>query len=79
MMTYSRAAIAFSVLVIVWFVSGCKDRSVPHEEAFSKSSELTRVTSPNGQLDAVLVTYSYGPEVESTSTCTLCRRDFQYI
>jgi hypothetical protein len=34
---------------------------VPNEDAFTKSSELTRVTSPNGQLDAVLVTYAYGP------------------
>jgi hypothetical protein len=61
MLTYSRAAIAFSAVVIVWFVSGCKDRSVPYEDAFSKSSELTRVTSPNGQLDAVLINYIYGP------------------
>jgi hypothetical protein len=61
MLTHSRAAIVFSAVVIVWFVSGCKDRSVPYEDAFSKSSELTRVTSPNGKLDAVLITYIYGP------------------
>jgi hypothetical protein len=61
MSTYSRTAIAFTAVVGVWFVSGCKDRSVPYEDASSKTSEVTRVTSPNGQLDAVLVTHIYGP------------------
>jgi hypothetical protein len=55
MLTFSRAAIAFSAIVIVSFISGCEDRAVP------KSSELTRVTSPSGQLDAVLITHIYGP------------------
>ena len=60
MLTLSRAVTAFSAVAIL-FASGCGDRAVPHEDAFSKSSELMRVTSPNGQLDAVLVTYIYGP------------------
>jgi hypothetical protein len=57
----SGVAIAFSVILSILFFSGCKDRPVPNEDAFSKSSELMRVASPNGELDAVLVTYIYGP------------------
>jgi len=52
-------AIAFCVLISFYF-SGCDEGPVPHQNLFSNSSELTRVTSPNGYLDAVLVTYSYG-------------------
>ena len=53
-------AIAFGVLVS-FFVSGCDDdRPVPNQSLSSKSSELMRVTSPNGYLDAVLVMDSYG-------------------
>lgn len=61
MSTLSRAATAFSVVLSILFFSGCGDQPVPNGDAFSKSSELMRITSPNGQLDAVLVTYIYGP------------------
>jgi hypothetical protein len=40
----------------------CKNQS-PTRTAFPKSEEVQRVTSPNGQLDAVLVTHPYGPAV----------------
>jgi hypothetical protein len=65
MSTLSRAAIAFSVVLSIGFFCGCKGRRVPYEGAFSASSELMRVTSPNGRLDAVLVSYIYGPAAGS--------------
>jgi hypothetical protein len=61
MSTISRAVISVSVVFSILFFSGCGHRSVPNEDALSKSSELMRVTSPNGQWDAVLITYIYGP------------------
>lgn len=36
-------------------------KQVPFQNSDGKASENIRITSPNGQLDAVLVTYTYGP------------------
>jgi len=45
----------------ICILGGCDDRAVPDQEVFSTSAEQSRVTSPNGQLDAVLVRDPYGP------------------
>lgn len=63
MSTLFRSAFIFSAVLSILLLPGCEERAVPNEDAFSKSSELMRVTSPNGQLDAVLVTYIYGGAV----------------
>ena len=47
---------ALCALLGILFLSGCGD-----EDSYSKKTENMRVTSPNGQLDAVLATYIYGP------------------
>jgi hypothetical protein len=52
--------ITFCVAVCVTNLFGCNDRPVPKANACSSSRELTRVTSPNRQLDAVLVECMYG-------------------
>jgi hypothetical protein len=52
------AAIAFVILSGLLALSACDDRP---DAVFPKSSETLRVTAPNGQLDAVLVTDTYGP------------------
>jgi hypothetical protein len=76
----STLAIAFSVLIGFLF-SGCDDGPVPNQSLFSKSSELMRVTSPNGYLDAVLVMDSYGPAAGGglTRICTSSERELQYL
>jgi len=48
------AGIAFCLL------AGCKETASPDRKEFSTSAEQMRVTSPNGQLDAVLVRDPYG-------------------
>jgi hypothetical protein len=57
----AKIAVAFSFFCAVFFLSGCDDLSAPRGTPVPKSSENMRVTSPNGQLDAVLFTDSYGP------------------
>jgi hypothetical protein len=52
------AAIAFIIVSGILILSACDDRP---DAVFPKSSETQRVTAPNGQLDAVLVTDTYGP------------------
>jgi hypothetical protein len=53
-----RVALALSAVLSVLFLFGCYD--VP-EDSYSKKTEDMRVTSPDGQFDAVLATYIYGP------------------
>ena len=46
------------------FVAACSKsdvQAVPDRNVFEQSAEQVRVTSPNGQLDAVLVRDPYGP------------------
>ena len=47
---------------MILILAACQepDDPVPHSNWYSESHEVMRVTSPNGQLDAVLVTYEYG-------------------
>jgi hypothetical protein len=52
------AAIGFIIVSGLLVLSACDDRP---DAVFPKSSETLRVTAPNGQLDAVLVTDTYGP------------------
>src|ERR1700689_5772948 len=52
------AAIGFIIVSGFLVLSACDDRP---DAVFPKSSETLRVTAPNGQLDAVLVTDTYGP------------------
>jgi hypothetical protein len=51
------------------------------EQAYTKGegTELARVTSPNGQLDAVLMRYMYGGAVGGgvDSTFILCEKELQ--
>lgn len=51
------ASVAFCLL------AGCKETASPDRKVFSTSAEQIRVTSPNGQLDAVLVRDPYGGAV----------------
>jgi hypothetical protein len=44
----------------ICFFGGCDGTAVPDRSVFSTAAEQTRVTSPNGQLDAVLVRDPYG-------------------
>ena len=46
--------------IISTFLSACHDQA-GSRKAFPKSAETRRVTSPNGQFDAVLITDVYGP------------------
>jgi hypothetical protein len=55
--------LALSVCVVIGPLIGCDDRAVPNRDVFSVSAEQSRVTSPNGQLDAVLVRDPYGGAV----------------
>ena len=55
-----RVAIAICLVLTVGILAGCDDRAVPDPSVFSTSAELMRVSSPNGQLDAVLVRDPYG-------------------
>jgi hypothetical protein len=55
-----KLILLFSVFLCALVVSACQDRPAPND-AFPKSSEQKRVTSPNGRFDAVLVTDIYGP------------------
>jgi hypothetical protein len=48
-----RVAIAICLVLTVGILAGCDDRAVPDPSVFSTSAELMRVSSPNGQLDAV--------------------------
>ena len=57
----SNVAVAFNVALSIFFLSACHDRPVLNQDASLNSWEQMRITSPNGQLDAVLVTYTYGP------------------
>jgi len=41
--------------IVICFLSGCEDRVVSDSGVFSTAAEQFRVTSPDGQLDAVLV------------------------
>ena len=54
-----RTALAICAVVSA-FLCACQDRPATRR-AFPKSAEVQRVTSPNGQFDAVLVTDFYGP------------------
>jgi hypothetical protein len=47
--------IAFCAWLTFCVIAGCDDRATPDRSAYSTASEQARVTSPNGQLDAVLV------------------------
>jgi hypothetical protein len=51
-------ALALAAVLSVVFLSGCSDGP---EDSYSKKIEDMRVTSPNGEYDAVLATYIYGP------------------
>lgn len=51
-------ALASCAVLSFVFLFGCYD--VP-ENSYSNKTENMRVTSPNGQFDAVLATYTYGP------------------
>jgi hypothetical protein len=51
-------ALALAAVLSVLFLSGCPDGP---EDSYSKRVEDMRVTSPNGEFDAVLATYIYGP------------------
>jgi len=57
----SRAAIALCAVLSVLLLFACAGQGVQNKGAVPNSSELKRVTSPNGQLDAVLLVYMYGP------------------
>jgi hypothetical protein len=46
------------VVLSALFLSGCNDGP---EDSYSTKTEDMRVTSPNGEFDAVLATYIYGP------------------
>ena len=51
-------ALVLAAVLIVLFLSGCYDGQ---EDSYSTKTEVVRVTSPNGQFDAVLAVYTYGP------------------
>jgi hypothetical protein len=51
----------FFVCVATCSFVGCDDSAVPDRNVFSTAAEQTRVTSPDGRLDAVLVRDPYGP------------------
>jgi hypothetical protein len=49
-----------AVFCAICFLGGCNDIVVPDRNVFSTAAEQMRVTSPSGQLDAVLVRDPYG-------------------
>src|SRR5580658_9399489 len=49
-----------AVFCAICFLGGCSDIAVPDRNVFSAAAEQMRVTSPSGQLDAVLVRDPYG-------------------
>jgi hypothetical protein len=51
-------ALVFAAVLSVLSLSGCYDGP---EDSYSKRTEEVRVTSPNGEFDAGLGTYIYGP------------------
>jgi hypothetical protein len=53
-----RLALASCAVLSILFLLGCHDGP---EDSYSNKTEEMRVTSPDGQFDAVLVTYIYGP------------------
>ena len=55
-----KVVIVFTVVLSV-FLAACQDGPASNQNAFPKSLEQRRVTSPNGRFDAVLVTDLYGP------------------
>lgn len=53
-----RVALVSCAVLSVLFLLGCYDGP---EDSYSKKTESMRVTSPDGQFDAVLAIYIYGP------------------
>jgi len=51
-------ALALAAVLSVLFLSGCYDGP---QDSYSAKTEVMRVTSPNGEFDAVLAVYIYGP------------------
>ncbi|MGH9699157.1 MAG: hypothetical protein ACRD5R_05910 [Candidatus Acidiferrales bacterium] len=54
------ALLASWIGLVTCFLGSCDDRAALDRGVFSTSAEQERVTSPNGQLDAVLVRDPYG-------------------
>jgi hypothetical protein len=63
MSRHSCIAIALCMALAIWGLSGCGGQRVPRNGSVSGWSELIRVTSPNGLLDAVLAQHMYGGAV----------------
>jgi hypothetical protein len=59
-MSRQPTAIISAVILSISLLSACEESS---QDALPKSSELMRVTSPNGLLDAILVQHEYGGAV----------------
>jgi hypothetical protein len=53
--TIRSTALAACLVCAVHFVSGCSESDRVHKSELPSGSEQARVTSPNGQFDAVLV------------------------
>jgi len=56
--TLGGVTLALCAVLGILFLAGCSSNG---EDSYSAKTENMRVTSPNGQLDAALVTYIYGP------------------
>ena len=56
--TLGGVTLAFCTVFGILFLAGCSNKG---EDSYSKKIENMRVTSPNGEFDAVLATYIYGP------------------
>jgi hypothetical protein len=55
---------AVCIVSVIGILGGCDDRddrAVPDNNVYSSSAEQMRVTSPDGEFDAVLVRDPYGP------------------
>src|SRR5262245_59316731 len=50
-----------ALCALLFFLVGCSGSGSSGEDSYSSKTEDMRVTSPNGKLDAVLATYTYGP------------------
>lgn len=58
-----RAGLVFEVsaIISIFLLSACHNRTSPNQNDAANWSEKMRVTSPNGQFDAVLMVHVYGP------------------
>jgi hypothetical protein len=53
--------LAISAIISISLLSACRNRTSPNQNDAANWSEKIRVTSPNGQFDAILMVHLYGP------------------